>query len=195
MQSALNDRHFLVELLGDRIIGSQWLLRSATVEAYQGGLRGMIARIDRSKRILSPSFEVSEMRNESDVEQKLVFPFLVSASYLGIPSDWVRTKDYMTPTEIDKTAGKRYGYFPDHSIWLNGLPLVVGETKEVGVKIEIALREARMYASEINKRYPPNVNPIGYILASNGEQLAISQWDSETEVVIAPAIDIQPGTS
>lgn len=158
-------------------------------------IRGMIARISIKKKYVSPVFDISELRNESDVEQKLVYPVLTNASYLGIPSAWVRSKEYMTPTEIDKAAGKRYGYFPDHSIWLGGLPLVIGEAKEPGVKIEEALREARLYAAEINKRYPPDVNPIGYILACNGEQLALTQWDSETEVIIAPAGDVRPGTS
>src|SRR5215216_6726621 len=155
----------------------------------------MIARLAKLKNFVAPVFEPTELRDESDVEQKLVYPFLTSMSYLGIPSAWVRSKEYMTPTEIDKAAGKRYGYFPDHSIWLSGLPLVIGESKEPGVKIEVALREARMYASEINKRYPPEVNPIGYVLATNGERLALSSADSEVDVLIAPAVDVQPGSN
>ncbi len=134
----------------------------------------MIARLSTKKEYITPVFDISELRDESDVEQKLVYPFLTNISYLAIPSAWVRSKEYMTPTEIDKAAGKRYGYFPDHSVWLGGLPLVIGEVKEPGVKVEEALREARMYASEVNKRYPPSVNPIGYVLACNGEQLALT---------------------
>ena len=155
----------------------------------------MIARLSATKIYITPVFEISELHNESDVEQKLVYPFLTNASYLAIPSAWVRSKEYMTPTEIDKAAGKRYGYFPDYSVWLGGLPLVIAEVKEAGVRVEEALREARMYASEINKRYPPDVNPIGYVLACNGEQLALTQWDSETEVIIASAGEVQPGSS
>lgn len=155
----------------------------------------MIARISTKKTYVTPVFDISELRNESDVEQKLVYPFLMNPSYLGIPSAWVRSKDYMTPTQIDKAAGKRYGYYPDHSVWLGGLPLLIGEVKDPGIKIEEALREARLYAGEINKRYAPDVNPVGYVLACNGEQFALTQWDSETEVIIAPAADVQPGTS
>jgi hypothetical protein len=154
----------------------------------------MIARLSARKKHTTPVFDVSELRDESDVEQKLVYPFLTNASYLALPSAWVRSKEYMTPTEIDKAAGKRYGYFPDHSVWLGGLPLLVGEVKDTSVNIEAALREARMYASEINKRYPPEVNPIGYVLACNGAELALTQWDSEVEAVIARAIDVQPGS-
>lgn len=136
-------------------------------------------------------FEKGELRSESDVEQKLIYPFLTNVSYLNIPSAWVRTKEYMSPTEIDKAAGKRFGYFPDYSVWLGGLPLMIVEAKEPDVTVETGLREARLYAGEINRRYPPEVNPIGYVLASNGEQIALSEWDSETNVLIALAKDIR----
>jgi hypothetical protein len=156
----------------------------------------MIARIARTtKKFIAPIFDVKEMANEADVEHKLVTPFLTNEAYLGIPSAWVRNQDYMTPTDIDKLAGKRYGYKPDQSIWLNGLPLVVVENKEPGETIESALREARMYASEVNKRYPPEVNPIGYVLASNGHQLGLSNADSEIGTLIVSSADVQPGSS
>jgi GTPase SAR1 family protein len=155
----------------------------------------MIVRLSKTKKFIVPVFDVADLRNESDVEQKLVYPLLTNASYLGIPTAWIRSKEYMTPTEIDKAAGRRFGYFPDHSIWVSGLPLVVGETKEPGVKIEVALREARMYADQVNKRYPPEVNPIGYVFASNGEELALSSADSEVDTLVSPAIDVQPGSN
>lgn len=136
-----------------------------------------------------------ELRTESDVEQKLLFPFLTHASYLGLPSKWVRTKEYMTPTEIDKAAGKKYGYIPDYSVWLGGLPMVIVEAKSPDTAIEVGLREAHLYAGQINKRYPPNVNPIGFVLVSNGVQFALSESDSETTVLIAPCEDAGPGSS
>ena len=46
----------------------------------------MIARLSKTKNLIAPVFDVSEMRDESDVEQKLVYPFLTNASYLGIPT-------------------------------------------------------------------------------------------------------------
>ena len=101
-----------------------------------------------------PIVEVRELRTESDVEQKVILPFLLNATYLGLRSVWIRTKEYMSPTEIDKAAGKRYDYIPDYSIWVNSIPLVIVEAKAPDVAIQIALREARLYAGEINKRYP-----------------------------------------
>jgi hypothetical protein len=115
--------------------------------------------------------------------------------FLGLPSDWIRTKDYMEPTQIDKRASKRYGYIPDYSIWKTGFPLAIVEAKSPDESIEEAIREARLYATEINKRYPPNINPIAYILASNGKKFALTQWDSETEILYATAVDLQPGTA
>jgi hypothetical protein len=124
-----------------------------------------------------PVIEVRELRTESDVEQKVILPFLLNPSYLGLRSTWIRTKEYMSPTEIDKTAGKRYGYIPDYSIWISATPLAIVEAKAPDVAIQVALREARLYAGEINKRYPPQVNPIGHVLACNGVEFGLSAWD------------------
>ena len=43
----------------------------------------MIARLSTQKKYTAPVFAISELRNESDVEQKLVYPFLTSTNYLA----------------------------------------------------------------------------------------------------------------
>lgn len=139
----------------------------------------MVTRLPTKRTPVAPVVEVRELRTESDVEQKVILPFLQNASYLGLRSGWIRTKEYMSPTEIDKAAGKRYGYVPDYSIWINSIPLLITEAKAPDVAIQVALREARLYAGEVNKRYPPEVNPIGHVLACNGVEVALSTWDSE----------------
>ncbi len=154
----------------------------------------MIAKLKPRDRIQTPVTDVSELITESDVEQKLVYPFLVHPCFMDIPSEWVRTKEYMEPTEIDKGAGKRVGYIPDYSVWRSGFPLLVVEAKRPDEPIEKAIREAHLYANRINNRYPPNVNPIRYVLACNGEQFALAPHDSETEVLIAKVVDLRPGT-
>jgi len=154
----------------------------------------LIAKLKPYDRIQVPITDVSELITESDVEQKLVYPFLVHPSFLDIPGEWVRTKEYMEPTEIDKGAGKRVGYIPDYSVWRSGFPLLVVEAKRPDEPIEKAIREAHLYANRINNRYPPNVNPIRYVLACNGEQFALAPFDSETEVLTAKVIDLRPGT-
>jgi GTPase SAR1 family protein len=155
----------------------------------------MIARLRPFMERTTPVFDAAELRTESDIEQKLIYPLLTHVSYLDLPSNWVRTKEYMTPTDIDKAAGKRFGYFPDYSVWVRGLPLLIVEAKTPDVSIESALREARLYAIEINKRYPPNVNPIGFIMACNGAELALTQWDSEGSTLAFPAADAAPGSA
>jgi hypothetical protein len=161
---------------------------------FPAGACSLIAKLKDLGRIGVPTTELSELRTESDVEQKLVYPFLVHPAFAGIPAEWVRTKEYMEPTDIDKSAGKRYGYIPDYSVWRNGFPLLIVEAKAPDEVIVKALREAQMYASRINNRYPPGVNPISYVLACNGEQFALAAWDSEVEVLYANAEDLRPGT-
>jgi hypothetical protein len=155
---------------------------------------GLIAKLKENERLQVPVTDLSELRSESDVEQKLVYPFLVHPNFMDIHHEWVRTKDYMEPTEIDKGAGKRVGYIPDYSIWRTGFPLLIAEAKRPDKPIEKALREAHLYANRINNRYPPNVNPIGYVLACNGERFALAPYDSETNVLYAKATDLRPGT-
>jgi hypothetical protein len=101
----------------------------------------LIFRLKGQERLQVPVTDFSELRTESDVEQKLVYPFLVHPSFLGIPHEWVRTKEYMEPTEIDKRAGKRVGYIPDYSVWRSGFPLLIVEAKRPDEPIEKALQD------------------------------------------------------
>jgi hypothetical protein len=155
----------------------------------------MIARLESSTKVPVPVHDENEFRTESDVEQKWLLPLLTHRSYFAIPSKWIRTKEYMSPTEIDKAAGRRYGYIPDYSIWLGGLPLLIVEAKAPDVAVEAGLREAQLYAAKINRRYPPNVNPIGFVLASNGIEIALSQWDSDTEVLTTFCRELLPASA
>jgi GTPase SAR1 family protein len=154
----------------------------------------LISKLKARERIQAPVIDPSEFVTEGDVENKLVYPFLAHPSFLGIPHEWIRAKEYMEPTEIDKGAGKRYGYIPDYSVWRSGFPLLVVESKRPDEPIEQALREAHLYANRINNRYPPNINPISHVLACNGEQFALAKADSETEVLYAKVTDLRPGT-
>jgi hypothetical protein len=154
----------------------------------------LIAKLRDPGLIQAPTAELSELRTESDVEQKLVYPFLVHPSFLGLPPDWVRTKEYMEPTDIDKGAGKRVGYIPDCSLWISGFPLLIVEAKRPDEPIEAALRDAHLYAGRINNRYPPGVNPIGWVFACNGEQFALAQADSEAGALHAKTADLRPGS-
>jgi hypothetical protein len=43
----------------------------------------------------------AQIANESDVEQKIIYPLLVSPQLLRIPEGAIRTKSYLAPTALD----------------------------------------------------------------------------------------------
>ncbi len=125
-------------------------------------------------------FDPTTLSNESDVEQKFVMPFLKEV--LGYNDEEIKTKEYLVPTEIDKGAGKKIGYYPDYLIYIGGIPCIVLEAKDPNDNTDKGYREARLYASEINKRFQKDINPVKYIISTNGYTLAYSPWDSEIEL-------------
>ncbi len=76
------------------------------------------------------------LKTESDVEQKLIMPLLTDAPLLSIPTVAVHTKEYLAPAALDKAAGKLSGYFPDYSVWLRGVPVMIVEAKAPDVAPE-----------------------------------------------------------
>ncbi len=105
--------------------------------------------------------KLSELLNESDVEQKFVLPFLLAEKPygLGISSESIVTKRNVRRFLIDKGA-KQKSYFPDYLIVKANLPLLVIEAKERGSDLDDAFREARLYAAEMNAMFPANLNPL-----------------------------------
>lgn len=138
-------------------------------------------------------FELEGMYNESDVEQKLIMPILKEA--LGYSDLEIRTKDYLAPTQIDKGTGKKMGYYPDYVIYIGGIPCLVIEAKDLNVASEVGFREARLYSIEINKRYPEGINPIKYILSTNGMDIYFGPWDSEQETQIVKTKNLIEGSN
>ncbi len=124
--------------------------------------------------------------NESDVEQKIVYPLLTEQAFLAIPPEAVKTKSYLAPTQIDKEAGRKSGYFPDYSVWLLGMPVLIVEAKDPSVSSQTGFREACLYARHLNSRYPTDLNPCRFVIATNGTNLLAGYWDQEV-----PELDIQ----
>lgn len=124
------------------------------------------------------------LATESDVEQKVIMPVLTGGIYLEIPTDRIRTKDYLAPAVLDKVAGRQSGYYPDYTVWMRGFPLLVVEAKAPDVPAEVGYREASLYARHLNQAYPTNLNPCRFILATNGITLLAGYWDSEPEMTI-----------
>ena len=137
---------------------------------------------------------IEDLISEGDVEMKLLSPLLTESDGLGYYPEDVKNKSYMTPTDIDKGAGKTVGYYPDYTILLNALPVMIVEAKKPDEKIENAFKEAQLYAHATNKRYPSNLNPVQIVVASNGLAVMYGMWDSEDTITIELK-DLIPGSA
>jgi type I site-specific restriction endonuclease len=132
--------------------------------------------------------------NESDVEQKIIFPLLSGSAYLDIPQNCIFTKDYLAPSVLDKSAGRTTGYYPDYSVWMHGFPVLIVEAKAPDIASELGYREAGMYARQLNQNYPADINPCRFIISTNGRDLLFGHWDC-SPILAIPVNDVRPGAS
>lgn len=128
---------------------------------------------------MSTTPEISELLTESDVEQKLIFPMVTESLPfgLGIPRSHVLTKYSIRRLMIGKgKEGKLY--FPDYIVMCDGLPVLVIEAKVPNESVEEGFREARLYAHEINSKFPADFNPVSHVICTNGGELLYGTPDS-----------------
>lgn len=124
-----------------------------------------------------------DMLNESDVEQKLIYPLLIAPKPfgLGVTPSSIHTKANIRRFKIDKgTPGKLY--FPDYLLVYGGLPLVVIEAKTPGDDLDEAFREARLYATELNATFISGINPVQIVVATDGRKLIAGPTDQELPI-------------
>ena len=88
--------------------------------------------------------QLDELHNESDVEQKFIWPMLTEAlpRGFGFSSVEIRTKANLRQLVIGKRESAKL-YYPDYVILISGLPVAVVEAKPPGDKLDDAYREAR----------------------------------------------------
>lgn len=112
------------------------------------------------------------LKDESDVEQKFIYPFLIAPhpQGLGIPPSVVQTKASLRRFSIGKGKDQKL-YYPDYLLVNAGLPLAVIEAKSPSEPLDEAFREARLYAAELNAIYDHGFSPVKYIVACNGKEL------------------------
>jgi hypothetical protein len=125
--------------------------------------------------------KITDLISEGDVEQKLLFPIITNPTPLGLgylPSDF-RTKTDLKKISIGKGLTKKR-YFPDYVLIYKGLPVIVIEAKTPGENLEEALREARLYALELNAAFLSGINPCARVIVSDGNRLISGAWDSQT---------------
>src|SRR5260370_9619764 len=139
--------------------------------------------------------KLTELQTESDVEQKLIWPLLVSPEPLGLgySSADILTKQSIRRLEIGKGTERKL-YFPDYLIVIAGLPVLVIEAKAAGEPVSEALREARLYANEINAFFPHGINPCIRVIACNGETLQTSPIDSADPDMSLTLAELSPAS-
>lgn len=108
---------------------------------------------------------------ESDVEQKFIYPFLVSAFPIGLGLDdsQILTKSILRQKNIGKGQNQKY-YYPDYLISLRGIPVLVIEAKKPTEDLSTAYAEGRLYAEEVNAGFPHNINVCQLVIVSNGTE-------------------------
>lgn len=128
--------------------------------------------------------QIKDLANESDVEQKLLYPLLTreAPQGLGFAPSLVLTKNVLKIEQIEKGA-KRRSYIPDYILVCRNLPWLIVEAKAPGQDLAEAAREARLYALHVNARYPSGINPCKYCLVTNGLITQLRAADSENLIV------------
>lgn len=127
------------------------------------------------------TYQSQVCKTESDVEQKILFPFITTDQPhgLGYSAADVATKLNIRGLDIKKGQSRKR-YFPDYLALLNGLPVLVVEAKTPGENVIEALAEARLYAHAVNALYSTGVNPCQLVVASDGIKAAFGRWDTES---------------
>lgn len=137
---------------------------------------------DIHNAFLRLKYDNADCLTEGDVEHKIIIPIL--EKIFNIPNVNIKAKNYVPSFNIGKGSKFQSGYFPDFTVFVNTLPVVVVEAKSPDKPIELAIEEAKLYALELNKKYKSGVNPAKYIIASNGVQFAFGIWDNDSDIIM-----------
>jgi hypothetical protein len=134
-----------------------------------------------------------ELTSESDVEQKLVYPFLTAEHPfgLGLKVATILTKASIRRFPIGKGNDRKL-YYPDYLVLIDGLPLLVVEAKAPSEGTDEAFREARLYSTELNALSPSGLNPLTKILVTDGIKVVAGRWDHGTPSIEADISDLLP---
>lgn len=129
---------------------------------------------------------INSIDNESDVEQKFVYPWLLDVSGFGLSilSEFILTKRNILEFDIEKGSSHKR-YYPDYLVVINQIPVMVIEAKAPNVDVQKGFTEAQMYAHKINSFYGHNLNPIQHVISINGLEL----WYGKSDVG-APEIKV-----
>ncbi|RXT28291.1 hypothetical protein B5P46_05705 [Rhizobium leguminosarum] len=142
---------------------------------------------------MDQAISLKDLKSESDVEQKIIYPLLTTPHPhgLGMRPENVVTKRNIRKFDIGKGTDLK-SYFPDYIIVGEGYPLCVIEAKEPGADLIAAYREARLYANELNAIFQRDVNPVTVVIAVNAEQVWAGHPNSAEPDIKIKTIDLEP---
>lgn len=123
---------------------------------------------------------VEDLDSESDVEQKFIYPLLTEeAPYgFGYPPSIIKTKVNIKKYLIGKGNEQKL-YFPDYILSNLGIPFLVIEAKKPYEDVAEGYRQARLYATELNTEFPHKINPVKYIISTDGIDFWLGFNDSK----------------
>jgi|SRR5579872_6749063 len=126
-------------------------------------------------------FPTCDCSNESDVEQKFIYPLLNHAQFLAIPAKHILTKKYIGQLSFVSKSTLPRDYVPDYLLTYAGFPVGVVEAKAPDVPALTAISEARLYAQILNAQFPSGTNPVATVIGCNGTELLVGPWDSNEQ--------------
>lgn len=128
--------------------------------------------------------EYSSLVSESDVEQKLIYPFLTAEAPMGLALEdsEILTKSRLKQKIIGKGKSQKY-YYPDYMVEIRGIPVLVIEAKKPDENLEAAFSEARLYAEEINASFPHNINVCQFIIVCSGTETWVGYSDQAEPIL------------
>jgi len=130
--------------------------------------------------------KLSNLRNESDVEQNLLVRLL---DELGFTEDYRKSKSTIPATKIGK-GKKRREYCPDYICYIDkahAKPVLVLDAKAPGVDANDGVEDAQLYAS-VMRRSLTGSKPDQFCMGSNGHVTIIKSHDSN-DVYLGLAFD------
>lgn len=129
--------------------------------------------------------ERSALNNESDVEQKMLYPFLRDLGYNDIE---IKTKDLIEGYFIGKGSSRKK-YRPDYIVEFQGKPILVLEGKSPGENIESFKHEPQDYSMVLNRKYI-GLNPVTLCVISNGNITYVLKVDEEEPILRLGFMDL-----
>ena len=117
---------------------------------------------------------------------KIILPLLKNKmpEGIGLEEYNIQTKASLKKILIDKGSNAKL-YYPDFAVTILGLPIMIVEAKKPNEDLNEAYRQACLYASEINREFPRNINPCQFIIACDGLNLHAGKVDSMANFKIA----------